>query len=1190
VTYAELHAHSNFSFLEGASHIDELVLRACELGYRTLALTDHDGLHGAMEFAQCARAWGLQPITGAEITLVCGEDGRWKMGDGGTHVCGEDGRWKMGDGGAHHLTLLCETSRGYANLCRILTHAHLDHERGQPRVERDVLARHTAGLIALSGCRRGELAQLVSRGDYRGAEEAARRYSGWFGPGNFFVELQNNLVHGDKRRNHALQELADHLGLETVATGNVHYHERARHRLQDVLVAIKNRTTLDGSHRLRRENSEYYLKPPAEMAELFRGHPRAVANTLAIAERCAPSGSGQGFDLTRDLEYQFPGPSASLRTGCSVPEGETAESYLRKIVYQEAALRYPRITPELEARLEEELRLIEHHRLSGFFLIHREILQLAGEVARKIRGRASHGPPGRGRGSSVGSVICYLIGLSHIDPIANNLFLGRFLNEEMASVPDIDLDFPRDIREKLMLRVYEHFGKDHAGLVATFPTYRIRGAIREAGKALGLPPAELDRLAKMSEGGSAKDIRAEMSRLPHYRDKMGAPLWAHLAELSEQIAGFPRHISQHVGGMVISSRPLIELVPQEQSAMEGRILMQWDKDSVDDARMIKIDFLALGMLSAVDDCLDLIEEHRGRRIDLSRIDFNDARVYDSICEADTMGVFQIESRAQMQTLPRVKPRSLEDLTVQVAIIRPGPIVGGSVNPYINRRLGREPVVFDHPSLEPVLGETLGVILYQEQVLQVAMALAGFSAGQAESLRRAMSRKRSREAIGKLKQEFLDGCARNSVPRRAAESAFARIEGFAEFGFPKAHAAAFGLLAYQTAWLRVYYPQEFLCALFNAQPMGFYAPHVLVNDGKRHGVQVLPPDINLSGANCTLEEPGGWRSEAGGWNRVAAEERAPYTATSGVIPVVAQQAAQEAAWLRSSFDRLRTRLRTSGTDGSPSTPALPSRGSTLPPRGSGFNLAPGSAVRIGLRYVRGLSLEKGAREIEDERRRNGPYRSLFDFIQRTKLKREQTENLIAAGAFDCFGLERRQLLWQLGLIYRSEGRNDTAQRQLALPLPTEQDMVPLPPMTEWERMKTDYLVLGLSPGPHPMAFLRPGLNEAMVTSRMLDAVPDGAPVEIAGLVVCRQRPGTAGGFVFLVLEDEFGLVNVIVKPDLYERQRPVVRGQPFVIIRGELQRRDGLTNLIAESFTPMSVDPKLEPASHNFGHGGRGGRR
>jgi error-prone DNA polymerase len=1082
--YTELHTHSNFSFLEGASHIDELVLRALELGYGSLALTDHDGLHGAMEFAQCARAWGLKPITGAEITLASGR----------------------------HLTLLCEDARGYANLCRIISHAHLDHERGSPCVEPGLLARHTSGLIALSGCRNGEVPALIAQGDYRQAEERAREYARIFGSSNFFLELQSNLVYGDLRRNHQLTELASHLGIGTIATGNVHYHVRERHRLQDVLVAIRNRSTLDSSHRERRENSGYYLRSPAEAAEAFAAFPKAVANTQRIAERCR-------FDLAKDLEYTFP--------DYPVPDGETQESYLRKICHQEAALRYPRYTQLIQERVEQELRLIEKHGLSGFFLIHREILRLAEEVAAAIKGRPYHGPPGRGRGSSVGSVICYLIGLSHIDPIANNLFLGRFLNEEMASVPDIDLDFPRDIREKLMLRVYEHFGKEHVGLVATFPTYRMRGAVREVGKALGLPESELDRLAKAGDVYSAKQTREAMQRTDGFRQRLGASGWRMLAELAEQIAGFPRHISQHVGGLVISSRPLVEMVPMEQSAMEGRVLIQWDKDSVDDARMIKIDFLALGMLSAQDECLELIEEHRGKRLDLSRLNFRDDRVYNSICAADTMGVFQIESRAQMQTLPRVRPRSLDDLTVQVAIIRPGPIVGGSVNPYIARRMGKEQVTYDHPSLEPVLSETLGVILYQEQVLQVAMAMAGFTAGQAESLRRAMSRKRSAEAIGKHKQAFIDGCLAKGASLEAAESVFRKIAGFAAFGFPKAHATAFGLLAYQTAWLRTYYPTEYLCSLFNAQPMGFYAPHVLVNDGKRHGVTVLPPDVNRSLSDCTVEEQ---------------------SATSNQQPFPVHQS------------------------------------SGLPTVSQGPSPDHGLAARIGLRYVRGMSREKGAQQIEEERLRGGPFQSLFDFLERTHLKREQVENLIVCGCFDGLGLERRELLWQLGLLYRPEGRN-LEQRQLALPLPTGQDMpgagFTLRPMSEWDRMRADYLTIGMSPRKHPMEFARPRLHEGVVTTVMAESLEDGREIEVAGLVVCRQRPGTAKGFVFMVLEDEYGLLNVVIKPQIHERARTTVRTEPFVVIRGVLQRRDGVTNLVARKLTPFKVGD-LAPVAHNFG--------
>jgi error-prone DNA polymerase len=453
-------------------------------------------------------------------------------------------------------------------------------------------------------------------------------------------------------------------------------------------------------------------------------------------------------------------------------------------------------------------------------------------------------------------------------------------------------------------------------------------------------------------------------------------------------------------------------------------------------------------------------------------------------------------------------------------------------------MGKEPVTFDHPSLEPALGETLGVVLYQEQVLQVSMALAGFTAGQAESLRRAMSRKRSKEAIAKLKEQFMDGCQVKGVSRQAAESAFRKIEGFAEFGFPKAHAAAFGLLAYQTAWLRAYYPSEFVCSLFNAQPMGFYAPHVLVNDGKRHGVAVLPPDINRSGANCGIEE------EIGNWKLEIGEAPARYAPTS-------------------------------------------SRGSVGGQDGPESHVDSGLAVRIGMRYVRGLS-ETTAGEIEEERGRAGEFRSVFDFLERTRLKREAVENLIACGAFDSFGLERRELLWQLGLVYRSQGRQ-AEQRQLALALPTEQDMITPRPMTDWDKMRTDYLVLGLTTGRHPMSFLRTRFHEGVATSRMLEEMEDGAKLEVGGLVVCRQRPGTAKGFVFMVLEDEFGLVNVVVKPDVYEEQRRIIRGEPFILVRGELQRRDGLVNLVAESFASMQVGDGLAPASHNFGHGGHGGR-
>ncbi|CCF84221.1 DNA polymerase III subunit alpha [Nitrolancea hollandica] len=1090
--YAELHLHTAFSFLDGASLPEELIAHASDLGYRALAVTDHDGLYGAMEFVRLARAAGIQPITGAELTL-------------------DDGS---------HLTLLAETVAGYANLCRLITAAHRDPagdglpER-VPRLDPALLPAHARGLILLTGCRQGQLARLVDAGCFPEAEALLRRYIDWFGPEQVVVELQQNLVYGDTRRVDLLVQLAGRLGLRYAATGDVHYHQRERHRLQDVLVAIRNRATLDSSHRQRRANSEFFLKSADEMAALFARYPLALATTLDIAGRCA------SFDLTRDLAYTFP----DYPTG----PGETPDDVLARVCREALAARYPDDREAAGARLSEELALIARHGLAGFFLLYRDLLQLAKEVAAEVRGRdtprgAFDLPPGRGRGSSVSSIVCYLIGLSHVDPLAHGLFLGRFLNEELRSVPDIDLDFPRDIRERLIERVYEVYGADHAALVCAFSTYRLRSAVRDVGKALGLPLPDLDKIAKLSESRSARSLGEELGRIPAYATRKDAPPWTYLIELSEQLAGFPRHVTQHVGGMIVSSKPLVDLVPIQPAAMDGRFICQWDKDSCDDARFIKIDFLALGMLSLAEECLELIVTSGKPAVDLSRIDFADPAVFDMICAGDTIGVFQIESRAQIQTLPRTLPRSLEDLVVQVAIIRPGPITGGAVNPYIRnrQRLLRNPTfrpACDHPLLEPVLRETLGVILYQEQVLEVAMVLAGFTAGQAESLRRAMSRKRSREAMAHFWVQFRDGAREREVAPRVAKDVFRKLLGFAEYGFPKSHSVAFAVLAYQSAWLRRYHPAEFTCALFNNQPMGFYPPHVLTNDAKRHGVRVLPPDVNRSGARCTVE---------------------------------------------------------------------------------------GNAVRIGFGYVDGVG-EDAARLIERERDLAGRYRSLADFVRRMPLKREAIENLIAVGAFDSFGLGRREALWQLGLFIPARGFGRPAAgspaepgRQQPLALPVDRDMVELRPMSPWEQMAADYDTLGLSPRYHPLGLLRPHLPEEIVTTEDLAAIRDGTHIQVAGMVVCRQRPHTAKGITFLLLEDERGLVNVIVYPALYEEQRLLVRGEPFLVVEGRLQQREGTINIVAEHlqtlddahrmFSPApdqsaqqpASDPRaFAPAAHNF---------
>src|SRR6059058_4108199 len=781
-----------------------------------------------MAFAQEAKPLGIQAITGAELTLLDGS----------------------------HVTILAETPEGYANLCRLITEAHLGREdRRDPRLDFASLeARHT-GLIVLSGCRNGLLPHVLRRDGPAAARRFAERCHAVFGREHFFVELQRNYVRGDLALTRALKALGDDAHLRVVASGNVHYHARPRHRLHDVLVAIRHRTTLDGSHDVRHANSEFFLRPPEEVEALFRDCPNAVANTLALAERC------RGFDLTRDLGYRFPYFNGAERAPAPRALAELCRARLEE--------RYPPDSPHRDAaerRLAEELRLVEHHALSGFFLVYHDLFDLAREVAVDVRrgSRRAQGGllPGRGRGSSVSSVVCYLLGLSHIDPVANRLFIGRFLNETLASVPDIDLDFPREIREELIRRVYRRYGDEHVGLVCSFPTYRLRSAVREIGKALDLPLGEIEQTAKRADrrsgGGGLAD---ELDQLPGFEGRRTAPLWKELCELTEEITGLPRHVSQHVGGMIISSRPLVELVPLERAAMEDRVVCQWDKDSCDDARFIKIDFLALGMLSLVEECVELIARRTGMAPDLSRIDFEDPAIYDRICAGDTIGLFQIESRAQIQMIRRSRPRNLEDLAVEVAIVRPGPIVGGAVNPYVRRReeqrrahaAGKpyEPPA-DHPLLRECLAETLGVILYQDQVLQVCQALAGFTTGQAEALRRAMSRRRSHDLMAGFWEEFRAGALARGVPEAIAEKVFGQVIAFSEFGFPKSHAAAFGLLAYQSAWLRHYHPVEYYVALFNNQPMGFYSLDALGRDAMRNGIAMRLPDINVSDVWCTME--------------------------------------------------------------------------------------------------------------------------------------------------------------------------------------------------------------------------------------------------------------------------------------------------------------------------------------------------
>ena len=1102
MSYVELHCHSAFSFLDGASLPDEIVPAALELGYEAVALTDHNSVSGSMEFAVSARALGLRPIHGAEIDL-------------------SDGR---------HLTLLVEDAGGWSSLCRILTLAHAHtrgngipptrprhqnpptrprhqnpptrprHQSTRPRttppsqafVELADVLEHAQGLICLSGC--------ALRGVHD--EFTLRRLLDAFGPDHLRVELQRPFLRDDRARNRRLERIAARLGVPCVATGNVHAHARWRAPLQDALVAVRLHTTLDASEPERRGNFSHVLASPAAMASRFPDHPEAVAETAAMAERLK-------FDLTSDLGYRYPGSedSAAMRKLSELCQERLHERYKGAGEVRAGAT----------ARLEQELRIIERLGLPGFFLLHHDMLELAREVALEVRGPDSvRGllPPGRGRGSSVSSIVCFLTGLSHVDPIANDLLIGRFLNEELTSLPDIDLDFPRDIREKLIPRVHERYGHDRSALVAAFPTYRARGAIRELGKALGLPPGEIERVAKGSEGWDAREVDKDIAsafgleprRTAENEGRRGSTgRWAWLARLAAEAHGLPRHLSQHSGGMIVATRPLLDCCPIVPAAMEGRQIVQWDKDSCSDAGFLKIDLLGLGMLSAVERAVEMIARTRGEQIDLSRIPYDDPATYECIQSADTTGVFQIESRAQMQSLYRTRPENLKDLTIQVAIVRPGPIQGGAVNPYIERRqrLRVDPdyeIPYDHPSLEPALRETLGSIIFQDQVIEVAIAFAGFSPGEAEGLRRAMSRKRSDAAIEAYHKHFVAGAqSRHGVDEETAERVFTMVRGFSGFGFPKAHGAAFGLLAYQSTWLRVHFGPEFLCSLLNEQPMGFYPPDALVHEAQRRGIEVVPPDVNSSAAACEME---------------------------------------------------------------------------------------GSRVRIGLGYVRGVA-EQEVTELVAVREAGGPFRTLSDLASRASSSAASLEMLAWSGACDSLvegapaGSERRLALWQLGVA--TPGTRVPGGVQLALPLD-----LPAPPelraLTAWESMLADYGTIGLTAHSHPIALLRDRLPEGVATSRELEELRHGTRLKVGGLVVARQRPGTANGIVFVLLEDEFGTINLIVPAPVYERHRLTVRTEPLMIAEGKLERHPaagGAINILVDRVQAISAPDHLVAEIKDF---------
>ncbi len=1109
-TYVELHCHSNYSFQEGASSIGGLLARAGDLGYRTLALTDHDNLCGAMEFARAAAGLGIQPITGAEVTL-------------------QDGS---------HLTLLAETRQGYANLCNLVTYSRIGGDRLDPGLDPKFLSRHAEGLILLTGCSRGAVPALLVEGKTKDAEARARDYLDWFGPDNVFFELQRNLVHGDRTRNNLLLRLARRLGAGVVATNNVHYHVRERHRLQDALVAISHNRTLEETHRERRPNDQFHLKSPARMAALFDDLPRAVENSARIAERCAPSaGSGQGFDLTRDLGYRFPDHP--------VPDGHTPQTYLEELCRRAVIRRYGSMTPRVRKRLDEEFRLIRRHDLAGFFLIYHDIIQIARDVMidlglsdREVP--LEERPPGRGRGSSVAMLVGYLIGLSHIDPLEYNLSLERFISDDMGSVPDIDLDFPRNIREELIKRVHERWGWDRAVLTGMIGTYKMKGCIRDLGKALGLPAEDIDKLSKRVDARHADGIRSEMLLLPDFRHKVDVPGWRDLIELASQLGGFPKYLAQHPGGMVIGSSPLIDIVPAQPSAIDGRYICHWDKDSIDDAGFVKIDFLALGALSQMQEALQLIEKRTGRYIDLSRIDFEDRDVYGSLRRADTIGIFQVESAAQMQTITRIRPRNLVEMAYEVAAARPGVGANDGVTQFIRRHAHGVPWDFDHPLEERALGRTLGVILFQDQVNQLAIDVAGFSPREADDLRRAFGRKNNKDLLETYWKKFLSGAADRGVPEAVVEKIFKKFSG--QYMFPESHAFAFGVTAYQMAWLKHYYPLEFFVSIFNQQPMGFYNLETLKEDAKRHGIDVLNPDINESDAKCIVAP-------------LNSSETGEREYTQSAHPELVE--GREREYTQSAYPELveGKRGQRDGRVRCPAEQRADMRG----------------AVLLGFLNVKGLAASRSDAIVE-ARQSGGPFNSLADAVERTGLQREALEGLVDAGAFDSLASDRRAALWEVGLLYRPLGS------QRPLPLPVEQDMAELPSLSDWDMMLGEYRTMGLHPDGHFMAYLRPTLGPEVLPSNEVPDLEDGAVVIVAGLVIRRQHPGAKA--VFITLEDEFGHVPLVVWPDTFRRYRLVIR-EPVLKIRGVVSRREGTMNVVVHHVEPIAT-PYALPSSRDWG--------
>jgi error-prone DNA polymerase len=1079
--YVELHARSAFSFLEGGSLPESLAVQAAEYSMPAMALLDRDGLYGAARFYLGASKCAIRAHIGSEVSA------------------GEGFRYP----------LLVKSREGYKNLCRLITRMKLRSKKSEGSVSVEEVKAHAAGLVCLTGGEEGPLAKALWEGGVERGMGCVEGLAEIFGRENVYVELQRHHQREEEDRNQAAVEIARKLRMPILATNGVAHTTPGERQLLDVFTSIRNHCTLGDAGRLLERNCEKHMKQPRQMAKLFADLPEAIAQTAELSSRLQ-------FTM-EDLGYEFP--------KYPVPENSSEMEFLRQRAMEGLLSRYGNGNEKARAQVERELGLIERLKLAGYFLIVWDIVKFCREQNILVQGR----------GSAANSAVCYSLGITAVDPVEMELLFERFLSEERHEWPDIDLDLPSgDQRERAIQYVYERYGKLGAAMTANVITYRGRSAAREIGKVLSFDPDTLGRLTSLVNAWEYQDANDTLTR--HFQDAgfdIRHPRIRKFLELCVQIQDLPRHLGQHSGGMVICQGALDSVVPLEPATMPGRVVVQWDKEDCADMGIVKVDLLGLGMMAVLEESIELIRDHNQEEVDLAHLPADDPTVYQTLQKADTIGMFQIESRAQMSCLPRLRPKHFYDIVVQVAIIRPGPIVGKMVHPYLKRRTEREPVEYPHPSLEPVLKRTLGVPLFQEQLLRMAMIAAGFSGGEAEELRRAFGFKRSEARMKEIEKKLRAGMARQGITESAQEMIVTSITSFALYGFPESHAASFALLAYASAYLKCHYLAAFTAAMLNNQPMGFYSPATLVKDAQRHGLKIWPIEVARSEWKCTMEK----KSGGGEWG-----------------------------------------------------------------------------VRLGLRYSKGLKEETGKRMVEERGRRE--FASIEDLKRRVPaLQKAELVNLAKIGALNGVegevaavgsagaGVEsggrrfhRRDALWQVerisrpaGEMYEYVGEGERGEESEAggegvdgaRGHVREEEFSPLMAMTDGERLMADFKGTGMTVGPHPMTYCRKEMEKLGVRRAYeLGRLVNGMPVRVAGAVICRQRPGTAKGFVFLSMEDETGVANVIITPQLFEQYRVMIVGQTFLIVEGKLQHQDNVISVKAESIYPLSITQGAAE-SHDF---------